>query len=281
MTSYRTISLSSALALGLMTAAAFAGPAADLLPAAARDSGKVVVGIESSYPPMAFRDTATNERAGVNVELFLAMAKAMGVEVQWEEMSFEQLMTSLDAGRIDVIGTAISDLPSRREKMTFVDYIATGAQPFTVTAKAGDFKAQTDLCGRNIGAPRTTNYMPVAEAWSAETCVGDLKPAKVTGTAGATATRLDLMQGRLDVGVLGREYVAYLMQQEPGAFALAGEPLTKGYFGFAVKRDQTEMRDAIVAAVDEVIANGSYAEILKKYGVDSQSMTKALVDSAE
>ena len=118
---------------------------------------------------MAYKDPKSNERIGFNVDLVERLAKEIGVSVEWEEMSFEQLMTSLTTGRIDMIGTAISDLPSRREKLTFVDYLVTGAQPFTTSEKKGAIKTEARAFAvRLLGAPRTTNYYPVSIAWSEE-----------------------------------------------------------------------------------------------------------------
>ncbi len=108
----------TALAAALSLAAAVPAAAQQTgiaLPAALKSAGHIVVGIESTYPPMAYKDPKTSERIGFNVELVNAIAKELGVPVKWEEMSFEQLMTSLTTGRIDMIGTAISDLPSRRD----------------------------------------------------------------------------------------------------------------------------------------------------------------------
>ena len=209
----RNAALGTAL-FALLPVAAMAQDAA--LPEKIKAAKALVVGIEATYPPMAYKDPKTNQRVGVNVDLVESIAKELGVSVKWEEMTFEQLMTSLTTGRIDMIGTAISDLPSRREKLTFVDYLVTGAQPFTTVAKKDAIKSEADLCGKTVGAPRTTNYFPVAQAWSEKNCVAAGKPAAtVNGTAGATATRLDLKQGRLDAAVLGPEYVAYLMADEP------------------------------------------------------------------
>lgn len=252
------------------------------LPAAVKSAGQIVVGIESTYPPMAYKDPKTNERIGFNVELVSAIAKELGIAVKWEEMSFEQLMTSLTTGRIDMIGTAISDLPSRREKLTFVDYLATGAQPFTMATKSGELKANLDLCGKTVGAPRTTSYMPVTAAWSEKNCVPAGKPAvTMNGTAGATATRLELKQGRLDAAVLGPEYVAYLMSDEPNTYALVGEPLNKTLFGLAFDKNNAELRDAVAKATTAVMKNGSYQQALKKFGLERQGMPEALIDAGQ
>jgi polar amino acid transport system substrate-binding protein len=250
------------------------------LPEKIKASRALVVGIEATYPPMAYKDPKTNQRVGVNVDLVESIAKELGVTIKWEEMTFEQLMTSVTTGRIDMIGTAISDLPSRREKLTFVDYLVTGSQPFTTTAKKETIKTEADLCGKTVGAPRTTNYFPVLQAWSDKNCVSAGKPAAaVNGTAGATATRLDLKQGRLDAAVLGPEYVAYLMADEPNTYALAGEPLTRGLFGFAFNKNDTALRDAVATAFRATIKNGSYQKALQKFGLERQAVTEVTIDA--
>jgi len=271
------------VALGLVAATpAFPQQSGIPLPAAVKSAGQIVVGIETTYPPMAFKDPKTNERAGFNVELVNAIAKELGISVKWEEMSFEQLMTSLTTGRIDMIGTAISDLPSRREKLTFVDYLATGAQPFALSAKAGELKSNADLCGKTVGAPRTTSYMPVTAAWSEKNCAGAGKPAiTVNGTAGATATRLELKQGRLDAAVLGPEYVAYLMADEPNTYAFVGEPLNKTLFGFAFEKKNGDLRDAVAKATTAVMKNGGYQQALKKFGLERQSLSEPTIDAGQ
>lgn len=276
-----------ALSIGVGTALVIAMPlaasaqtAASALPAKIKSAGSLVVGIESTYPPMAYKDPKSNERIGVNVDLVESIAKELGVSVKWEEMSFEQLMTSLTTGRIDMIGTAISDLPSRREKLTFVDYLVTGAQPFTTSGKKDTIKVEADLCGKTVGAPRTTNYYPVAIAWSEKNCVGAGKPAAtINGTAGATATRLDLKQGRLDAAVLGPEYVAYLMADEPGVYALAGDPLIKTLFGFAFNKSETALRDAVAVALEATMKSGAYKKALQKYGLERQAVTEVKIDA--
>lgn len=271
------------LAFGLAAAtSAFAQQGGIPLPAALKSAGQIVVGIETTYPPMAYKDPKTNERAGFNVEFVNAIAKELGISVKWEEMSFEQLMTSLTTGRIDMIGTAISDLPSRRDKLTFVDYLATGAQPFALSAKAGELKSNTDLCGKTVGAPRTTSYMPVTAAWSEKNCAGAGKPAiTVNGTAGATATRLELKQGRLDAAVLGPEYVAYLMADEPNTYAFVGEPLNKTLFGLAFEKKNSELRDAVAQATAVVMRNGGYQQALKKFGLERQRLSEPTIDAGQ
>lgn len=272
----------AALGFGALSGGALAQTAAELVPADIRERGYLSVGIEATYPPMAFRNPETNERAGVNVLLVDALGEALDLEIRYEDMSFEQLMTSVTSGRIDMIGTAISDLPSRRERLTFVDYLSTGAQPFALAATASELTSNEALCGHSVGAPRTTSYLPTLEAWNAEHCGGaGLAAMDVQGTGGATDTRLSLMQGRLDAGILGQEYVAYLMSQDPGVFATVGTPITSALFGFAFGREYIELRDAVAQAVTEIIENGAYSAALDAYDLQSQALSAVMIDQGQ
>lgn len=242
----------------------------------------LTVGVEATYPPMSFRDPATNKSVGVNIDLFEALGKAMKVKIKFEEMSFEQLTSSLKTGRIDVIGTAITDLPKRRTDMTFVDYLKTGAQMFT-TVKNTSVGATADaFCGKAIGTPRTTNYYPEVMAWNESDCVKAGKAAAtVQGTAGASAARLDLQQERLAAVVLGPEYVKYLISQEPNTYVLIGEPLSLHHFGFAVDKANTQVRDDVAKGLEAIIKDGSYQAILKKWNLESQAVADVMIDGGK
>jgi polar amino acid transport system substrate-binding protein len=260
------------LALGIATCSSAFAAANDTL----------TVGVEATYPPMSFRDPATNKSVGVNIDLFEALGKAMKVKIKFEEMSFEQLTSSLKTGRIDVIGTAITDLPKRRTDMAFVDYLKTGAQMFTTVKNTSVGSTADAFCGKAIGTPRTTNYYPEVMAWNESDCVKVGKPAAtVQGTAGASAARLDLQQERLAAVVLGPEYVKYLISQEPNTYVLIGEPLSLHHFGFAVDKANTQVRDDVAKGLEAIIKDGSYQAVLKKWNLESQAVTDVMIDGGK
>jgi len=256
--------------------------AAQALPEAIRAQGFLRVGIEATYPPMAYKDPATNERRGLNVDLVEAIGRELGIELRWEEMSFAQLIPSITTNRVDFSGTSMTDLPARRDRLSFVDYVSTGAQIFTTTTQRRGANEPADFCGRTIATPRTTNYFPRAQAWSEENCVAKGRPPiRVIGTEGAAAARTDLQQGRADAAILGAEYVVYLSQQNPGTFVAIGEPISRNLSGMAFDKSKPELRDAVAGALSRLIANGTYAAILRKHGLEGQALTAVTVDAGE
>ncbi|PTM57442.1 ABC transporter substrate-binding protein [Phreatobacter oligotrophus] len=277
--SIRTSLLAAGLALAA-TAAAAQQPIP--LPDAIRSAGVVRIGIEATYPPMAYKDPATNERRGFNVDLVTEIARVLGLRIQWEEMAFAQLIPALTTNRIDFSGSSMTDLPSRRDRLSFVDYVSTGPQIFAMTAQSGDINQPTDLCGKAIATPRTTAYFPTLQAWSQANCVAQGRPAiTVVGTEGATATRTDLRQNRVQAAVLGAEYVVYLGQQEPGAIKAIGTPIGRNLSGLAFPKESTVLRDAVAAALDRLIADGTYMALLKKHGLEAQALARAEIDAGQ
>lgn len=277
--SIRTSLLAAGLALAV-TAAAAQQPIP--LPDAIRSAGFVRIGIEATYPPMAYKDPATNERRGFNVDLVTEIAKVLGLRIQWEEMAFAQLIPALTTNRIDFSGSSMTDLPSRRDRLSFVDYVSTGPQIFAMTAQSGDINQPTDLCGKAIATPRTTAYFPTLQAWSQANCVAQGRPAiTVVGTEGASATRTDLRQNRVQAAVLGAEYVVYLGQQEPGAIKAIGTPIGRNMSGLAFPKESTVLRDAVAAALDRLIADGTYMALLKKHGLEAQALARAEIDAGQ
>jgi len=270
------------LAAGIAAMSIMVPAVAQELPAAIRQQGHINVGIEATYPPMAYKDPATNERRGVNVDLVEAIGKELGIPLRFQEMAFAQLIPALTTARIDFNGSSMTDLPSRREQLTFVDYISTGAQIFTTTAQLRGATQPTDFCGRSVATPRTTNYFPQAQAWSEANCVAQGRPPmRVIGTEGAAAARTDLQQGRAEGAILGAEYVVYLSQQNPGTFVAVGAPISRNLSGLAFSKEQAPLRDAVAGALTRLMANGTYLAILTKHGLERQALTAVTIDAGE
>ena len=253
---------------------------AQTLPERIRSAGALRIATYPNYPPLTFRDPATNERKGFDVELGEAIAKQLGTKVDWQEMPFVQFIPGLQTGRIDLALDGIGDLPARRSAVDFVDYLRVGANFFT-SASSKEINQPTDLCGKRVGASRSTSWPNDIAAWSKTNCEAAGKPAiQVVGTEGSIDTRTQLRTGRLDGGVQGAETMTWLTQTEPGVYKPLGTAFTHVFAGIPVAKDQTELRDAVLGAVQALIDNGQYAAMLKKWQMDGLAVEKASINGA-
>lgn len=271
-----TFALTAALA-ALVTLPSWAAETATL-PKAIKDKGFIAAGIMPNYPPMDFKDPATNQLTGVDYDLGMEIGKRLGVEVKWQETAFEQMVSGLVTQRLDIVLSGMTDTPERQKTVDFVDYFRTGPQYYVLDSRA-DVKEAMDLCGKRVGTSRRTAFPVEIAKWSAANCEANGKPAiVVVGTEGSADARAQLRQARLDAAVQGSETLPYIQGQEPGAYRVIGEPIAVQLTGLGVAKTNHELSAAIIAALDGMIADGTYQNILKKWGLEKGGLEKATLN---
>jgi polar amino acid transport system substrate-binding protein len=255
-----------AITLGLYAASLMA----QALPERIRKAGKLVVATQPNYPPITYKDPATNQLQGFDIDLGEALGKELGVKIEWQETAFAQIFPSLATGRVDLAMAGVGDFPSRRETVDFVNYMRTGAQFYTSTANANTIKTMEDVCGKKVGASRSTKWPEQIEEWSKINCIAKGRTAiQVIGTEGSADARTQLKSGRLDVGVQGNETMPYAQRLEPNTFVVIGTPFTDALVGMPVAKTESALRDVIRGALDSLQRKGIYEQLLTKHGLQA------------
>jgi len=267
-------------ALAVLSAVGMAGAAE--LPAAIRTRGAIVAAIVPNYPPLEMRDPASNKLTGFDVELGEALAKSLGVKMEWQETSFDQMLASVRTGRVDIILSGMSDLATRQDTATFVDYLRSGSQFFTQASRAAEFSSPDRLCGKSVGASRRTALVNDIKEFSDRECVAKNKPAiNVVGTEGSADARTQLRQGRIDAAMQGGETLPYIMAQEPDTYALIGTPVRYTLMGIATGKEATELQGALQDGLKKMVADGSYAKLLEKWSLTPSGVPDITVNAGK
>lgn len=252
------------------------------LPALAQVPSTLRVAVVPNYPPLEFTDTSSGKLAGFDVDLGEALAKRLGVKIDWQQTSFDQMVASLQTGRVDLILSGMTDLPARRESVTFVDYMKTGPQFYVQKARAAEFPSLAALCGKRVGVNRRSNWPAQIGTWSDTNCVKASKPAVVVvGTDGSADARLALRQNRVDAAVQGGETIAYVNTVDSDAYHALGQPFVWQYNGIGIAKGNTAMVKAVSDALNQMMADGSYAALLKKWDLVPFAIPKAVLNSAD
>ncbi len=263
-----------------MAAALAASPArAAELPEAIRQAGTFHLSVNSTYAPMEFHDPATNELKGLDVDLAEGIAKRLGVKIAWTDVPFDQLIPSLQTGRTDFIISGLSDRATRRDTADFVDYLGTGPQFFVLEGSPA--KAPPDLCGMKVGTTRSTSFPAEIEAWSKANCDPAGKPTiQYVPGENSIDVRNQLKQGRIDAAVQGSETLPYAQANEPGKYRILGQPVAKGYQGIAFRKDANALRAAVTEALAGMIADGTYAAVLAKWGLSANAVAEPMLNAS-
>ena len=148
----RRVPIFAALAALLSIAAAQAAE----LPEQIKQAGSFRLMVSSTYAPMEYRDPATNELTGLDIDLATEIAKRLSLKIVWSETAFAAIIPALQTKRADFVISGITDRPSRRETADFIDYLKTGPQFFVLAPSSA--QAAIDLCGQKVGTTRSTIF---------------------------------------------------------------------------------------------------------------------------
>lgn len=249
------------------------------LPAEIAKRGSIKVALVPNYPPMEFRDPATNALSGFDIDLGEAIGRKLGVKIEWQETSFAEFMPSISTGRVDAILSGFTDYASRHEIASFVDYLRSGPQFFVQQSRKAEFKDAAALCGKKVGASRRTMFPAQIAAWSEKNC--GTNPIQFVGTDGSADARTQLRQGRIDAAAQGNETLPYIMDLEPGTYATVGEPIAQQFTGIALPVKEKALQQAMLEAVDALIADGTYRTLLAKWKLTDNALEKATINAGQ
>lgn len=271
--------------LSLHVAAQGAAPSnpASLVPDAIRKSGKLRVGTSPTYPPLEFKDPMTQKLQGLDIDLAAEIARRLGLQIEWAEQSFDQLINSLDTGRIDMGASGMTDIPVRREKVDFVDYFSTGTQLFTMPEQAKGLNKPEDVCGKDVAVNRNGIFFVRLQEFNKNVCLARKLPEiKYSLTDKTADARLQIIQGRVVAAAQGVDAIRYLNESpkspDKGAFVLIGQPIAVDVAGFGFSKNNAGLRDAVAHALTLMMADGSYARIFDAWGLPYARMQAVTVN---
>jgi len=189
------------------------------------------------------------------------------------------MMPAISTGRVDAILSGMTDMASRQDTATFVDYLRNGPRFFVQQSRAAEFKDSSAFCGKKVGASRRTSFPKLIAAWSDVHCGGN--PIQFVGTEGSADARTQLRQGRIDAAVQGGETLPYMMDLEPGTYVPIGDVFATQFTGLALGVKEKVLQRAVVEALDSLIADDTYRALLAKWKLTDYGVEKATINAGQ
>ena len=252
-----------------------------LLPASVKQKGYLVDGISSPNLPMEFQDPGSSTFKGFDIDLAAAIAKKLGLTVKYNNVQFEQLLPSLNTGRTDIMLSGLSDLPSRRNVADWIDYFKSGDLVFTKKADSGTYPTLASLCGATVNVASGTSYVQDVPKLSQQLCAGKKAIKLLIVGASLADSKLQINSGRANAAVTGPETFGNLDSSQPNTWARVGKIFAPTTYGIAIKKGNTQLRDAVAAAFKAVIADGTYAKIAKKWNQEASMVSSVAINAGK
>jgi polar amino acid transport system substrate-binding protein len=250
------------------------------VPAAIKSKGTLTVAADATYAPNEFIASDGHTVVGMDADLMQALGTVMGLKVKMVNATFDTIIPGLAAGKYDVGASSFTDTKEREKTVDFVDYFSAGISFYAKAGANTGVKTVEDLCGKKVSVEKGTTEEEEAKAQSGK-CTKAGKPSvTVLVYPNQNGANLAISSGRAELGMADSPIAAYQVKQSNGAFALVGETYGAAPYGLAIPKG-TGMTTPILAALKALIANGTYTQILTKWGVQAGAITTPAINGAK
>ncbi|MDO5500821.1 MAG: ABC transporter substrate-binding protein [Propionibacteriaceae bacterium] len=245
------------------------------LPEDLRASKRIVVGTDSTYAPNEFLDTDGRTVIGMNVDLFDAAAAKFGLTVEWQPSGFDAIITGVQSKKFGAGVSSFTINPQRLEQVHMVSYFSAGTQWATQPGNPNDVDPENP-CGKTVavqtGTIQDENDLPARQ----ERCADN--PINILQFEGQDQATAAVVSGRADAMLADSPIVAYAVKQSEDRLEALGDIYEAAPYGIVVPKDQTEFAEAIAEAFTELEADGTYEQILEKWGTEQGAIDTFEVD---
>ncbi len=267
-------------------------PLFKLLPKDVQEIGLLQVGSDITYKPVEFR--SNGKVTGIDPDLAVAMEKALGIKLNFNNATFDTLMGGLKSQRYDIAMSAMTDTKERQQGIDsstgkkigqgvdFIDYLNVGVSLYTQKGKTNGIDGWETLCGKKIAVQRGTVSHDLAKDKSKACEKNDEKPISIEAFDNDSEAQTRLRTGGVDAVSSDYPVAAYAVKVSGGGKdfeMVGGAPLKAAPYGIAVPKGQEKLRDALKAAVELTIKNGSYAKVLDKWDVKDAAVKEVKINS--
>lgn len=227
--------------------------------------GKLTVGSDIAYPPNEFYEEGTQNAVGLDIDLITALAEAMGVDVEFQQVAeFSGIVGDLQAERYDIVVSSISVTPEREAVIDLIPYFGpVGTGILTPAGNPNNFETLEDLCGFKVAAQVGTYQVDQVTALNDDACASN--PITLTTFPDNPASVQELLVGRVDAQLADDPVAAYSEQLSDGELEVAATGFEAATYGIGVRKDSPDLKGALEAALQQIIDDGTYGTILEKW----------------
>lgn len=236
-------------------------PVADAPAAVATvEAGKLHMSTNAAFPPYEMT-TDDGKFEGIDVEVADAIAQKLGLELVVDDMGFDAALTAVQQGQSDIAMAGITVTEERQKVMDFSDSYATGIQ-VVIVKEDSPIQTVDDLSNATmIGCQKaTTGYIYCSDTVENGGYGEDHVTAYETGAVAVQA----LVNGQVDAVVIDNEPAKNYVAANEGLKILDTEFAVEDY-AIAVQKGNTQLLDAVNAAMAELKADGTFQAIVDKY----------------
>jgi polar amino acid transport system substrate-binding protein len=259
---------------------------AKLVPQSISEKGEIEVGMNAPFAPAEFFADDDETQVGYEVDVLRAAAEVLGLKLNIHQASFDTIIPSIGS-KFDVGASGFSVSEDRLKQMDFVSFFKAG-EAFavrdgnpkklpdpTISDNGEKYEDLLVLCGQVVGVQTATTEDEELDDYQSSCEKAGKKDIDILRWENQAQVTTALVSGKVDYMFVDSDVLGYSMDITNGELEQIGATVGNCYHGFAVNKDNHELSEALVAAMNYIIGNGDYDKILEFWGVQSGAIEKS------
>lgn len=249
---------------------------AKLVPESVAKTGELTVGVNVSYAPAEFFAADGKTPVGYEIDFSKALAKLMGLKAKIMHAQFDSIIPAIGSK----YNVGISGFTVNAERMKSVDFVTYANAGLSFEVRKGN-PTKVDpknLCGKKVTLETGTVGEPIMEEAKKQCKANNDKPLEIMSFKEQTDATTALLSDRADVMYADTPVAGYAAIKNNGKLEILESSNDAEPMGAAVKKGDAKMLKLIKAAIDKLMKNGVYNDILKKWGVENVAIKEAQVN---
>ncbi|MFC8180113.1 glutamate-binding protein [Rhodococcus sp. 14-2470-1b] len=249
----RTLRVAAGIAALAVVATACGGNEERSVSSSAED-GNLIVGIKYDQPGLGLRNP-DGTFSGFDVEVAKYVAGQLGVSeenIEFKEAPSAQRETLIQNGEVDYVVATYSITDTRKEKVGFAGPYFVAGQSLLVTDANTDITGPASLEGKRLCS--------VSGSTPAQNIADEYPGVQLQNYDTYSACVEGLRNGAIDAVTTDDIILAGYAAQYPGELKVVGEPFTTENYGIGLAKDDTEGRNQINDAIEEMISSGAWEQ---------------------
>ncbi len=227
--------------------------------------GTLTVGSDTTYLPMEYVDTTTNQYVGFDVDLITLIGQRMGLKVKIVKTGFDTIFDDLSNKRFDTVISSVTINDQRKVKFDFVPYFQAGESLLVQKGNPKHITGTADLCGLNVSVQTGTVEKDDLDTASAACKKAGKATINQSVFQDQTEVIQQLVNRRVDATYQDSPITDYYNKQNPGQFEIGGAVVNTAPYGITIRKGDTALDTAINKAFNLLVADGSYDKLFDKW----------------
>ena len=218
---------------------------------------ELIVGSSATYRPFAY-ETPSKEIVGYDVDLIKAVAQKAGLKIKIVNTPWTGIFAALNNGDVDLVISGVTINDKRKQSYDFTAPYFEARQLIAVQ-QASNVKSLKDLAGKKVGVVTGSTGDDIASREFGKTNT-DIRRFESTPVVIS-----ELVGSGVDAAIGDNGVIAFRVQEHKQLKTVSDANFPKEYFGIVVKQGNQALRDKLNSGLAAIKADGSYAQIYKKW----------------